>query len=69
MASYAALLDAAKTAYLQILGGVAVEWSEGGHRVRVADPKQMLDIIERLEVLSGEEAGGTCLRPICSVDP
>jgi len=64
MATYATLLDAAKSALEKVLGGVAVEWWEGGHRVKVADPAQMLTIIQRLEVLAAEEAGGSCIRPI-----
>lgn len=64
MATYASLLEAAKTALAQILGGVAVEWWEGGHRVKVADPDVMLKVIQRLETLAAEEEGGSSMRPI-----
>jgi hypothetical protein len=66
--TYAELLATAKQGLSKILSGVAVEWSEGGHRVRVADPDKMLAIIERLESLAGEEAGGSPMRPIVTVN-
>ena len=66
--TYAELLATAKTGLSRILSGVAVEWSEGGHRVRVADPDKMIAIIERLETLAGEESGGSPIRPIVTVN-
>lgn len=64
MATYATLLAAAKANLEKVLAGIAVEWSEGGHRVRVSDPVVMLKAIERLEILAAEEAGGSPVRLI-----
>lgn len=64
MATYATLLAAAKENLQKVLAGIAVEWSEGGHRVRVSDPVVMLQAIERLEMLAAEEAGTPSVRLI-----
>lgn len=70
MASYATLLDSAKTALDKLLsGGGAVEWSEGGHRVRVTDPDKMIAVIERLENLAAQEGGGNAFRPMIEGRP
>lgn len=67
---YAALRDAAEAAYLRLLtGGAAVEWSEGGHRVKIADPDKLLAIIERLDRAAAEQSGGSVLKPIVEVEP
>ena len=65
MASYQTLLDNAKSALNTLLaGGAAVEWSEGGHKVRISDPDKLLDIIERLENLIAEDSAAPVFRPI-----
>lgn len=67
---YAALRDAASAALTRLLtGGAAVEWSEGGHRVKISDPDVLLGIIERLDRAAAEQAGGSVLRPIVEVEP
>jgi len=70
MATYATLLERAKSALdAQLSGGGAVEWSEGGQRVRITDPAQMIALIERLESLAAEEGGGSSCRPMVEGAP
>ncbi len=62
---YSTLLDNAKEALNRLLSGDAVvEWSEGGHKVRISDPDKLLAIIERLENLASEDSGSTTFRPL-----
>lgn len=67
--TYAEMLATAKEGLNKILSGVAIEWSEGGHRVKVQDPEKMLAIIERLEGLVRDEEGGSCFAEIVEAIP
>lgn len=58
--SYATMLENAKTALNRLLAGQAVvEWNEGGHKIKVTSPSEMLAIIRELEQLASQEATGS----------
>ena len=66
---YAALRDAAQEALLRLLsGGAAVEWSEGGHRTKIADPDVLQRMIERFDRLAAESEGIQTFFPIVEAD-
>ncbi len=65
MASSQSLLDACNAALEKVLSGVAVEWYEGGQRIRVVDPEVLLRIRDRLQRDVDDESGASQpFRPI-----